>query len=133
MPNSRRVGLLWLQEKLGFQLQMDSIVVLAAANPSQIRAHRRADPVNRRRKQAGSMPIACYMQFETLASSPVSSPMRCFARSMCAFSLAMSVRAVDALRTVEDADEDDPISTMSGWSYGGGAGDSTGLYFTVSR
>ena len=117
VPNSRRVGLLWLQEKLGFQLQMDSIVVLAAANPSQIRAHRRADPVNRRRKQAGSMPIACYMQFETLASSPISSPMRYFARSMCAFSLAMSVRAVDALRTVGIEDKDEPASTMSGWSY----------------
>ena len=117
VPNSRRVGLLWLQEKLGFQLPMDSIVVLAAANPSQIRAHRRADPVNRRRKQAGSLPIACYLQFETLASSPISSPMRHFARSMCAFSLAMSVRAVDALRTVAIDDEDDPALTMSGWSY----------------
>ena len=117
VPNSRRVGLLWLHEKLGFPLQVDSLVVLAAANPSQIRAHRRADPVNRRRKQAGSMPIACYAQFETLASSPIASPARYFARSMCAFVLAMSVRAVDALRTVEDADEEDPISTMSGWSY----------------
>ena len=117
VPNTRRVGLLWLQEKLGFPLQVDNIVVLAAANPSQIRAHRRADPVNRRRKQAGSMPIACYLQFEHLAKSPLPSPMRYFARSMCAFALAMSVRAVDALRTVEDADEDDSASVMSGWTY----------------
>ena len=117
VPNSRRVGLLWLQEKLGFPLQVDNIVVLAAANPSQIRAHRRADPVNRRRKQAGSMPIACYLQFEHLANSPLPTPMRYFARSMCAFALAMSVRAVDALRTVEDADEDDSTSVMSGWTY----------------
>ena len=117
VPNSRRVGLLWLQEKLGFQLQVDNIVVLAAANPAQIRAHRRADPANRRKRQAGSMPITCYLQFEHLAKSPVPSPMRYFARSMCSFALAMSVRAVDALRTVEDADEDDPASVMSGWSY----------------
>ena len=117
VPNSRRVGLLWLQEKLGFQLQVDNIVVLAAANPAQIRAHRRADPANRRKRQAGSMPIACYLQFEHLAKSPSPSPMRYFARSMCSFALAMSVRAVDALRTVEDADEDDPTTVMSGWSY----------------
>ena len=117
VPNSRRVGLLWLQEKLGFQLQVDNIVVLAAANPAQIRAHRRADPANRRKRQAGSMPITCYLQFEHLAKSPVPSPMRYFARSMCSFALAMSVRAVDALRTVEDADEDDSASVMSGWTY----------------
>ena len=29
----------------------------------------------------------------------------------------MSVRAVDALRTVEDADEHEPDTVMSGWSY----------------
>ena len=117
VANSRRVGLLWLQEKLGFPLSVDNIVVLAAANPGQIRAHHRADPVNRRRKQAGSLPIRAYAQFETLASATQPSPTRYFARSMVAFSLIQSVRAVDALRTVEDADQSEPDTVMSGWSY----------------
>ena len=97
-------------------MQVDNIVVMAAGNPGQLRAHRRADPSSCK-KQAGSLPIAAYAQFETLASSAADSPTRFFARSLCAFSLAQSVRAVDALRTVEDADEYDPDTVMSGWSY----------------
>ena len=117
VANSRRVGLLWLSEKLKFPMQIDNIVVMAAGNPGQLRAHRRADPSSCRKQVAGSLPIAAYAQFETLAGSAAASPTRFFARSLCAFSLAQSVRAVDALRTVEDADEYDPDTVMSGWSY----------------
>ena len=69
------------------------------------------------KKQAGSLPIAAYVQFETLSSTADESSMRFFARSMVAFSLTQSVRAVDALRTVEDADEQNPDGVISGWSY----------------
>ena len=115
--NSRRVGLLWLHQKLGFPLDVDNIVVLGVANPGKQRAHRRSDPASNRRKQAGSIPISAYCQFEVLASASTGSPTRFFARSMLAFSLMQSVRAVDALRTVEDADELEPGQVMSGWSY----------------
>ncbi len=98
-------------------MQVDSIVVLAAANAGQLRAHRRADLSSRMKKQAGSLPIAAYVQFETLSSTADESSMRFFARSMVAFSLTQSVRAVDALRTVEDADEQNPDGVISGWSY----------------
>ena len=117
VANSRRVGLLWLAEKLGFPFEVNNIVALGAANPGQLRAYRRADPTSRKRKQAGSLPIKAYTQFETLAISPTESPVRFFARSMVAFSLSQSVRAVDALRTVEDADEHSPDTVMSGYSY----------------
>ena len=116
VANSRRVGLLWLSQKLGFPLAVDNIVVESVANAKQLRAHRRADPVGRRRKQAGSLPIRAFAQFETLANGRLESPVRFFARSMCSFSLVMSVRAVDALRTVEEADEE-PEKVISGWSY----------------
>ena len=117
VANSRRVGLLWLQQKLGFPLSVDNIVVEAVANAGQLRAHRRADPVNRRRKQAGSLPIAAYAQFETLAATSVESPLRFFARSMCACSLIMSVRAIDALRSVEEADDTQSDTVASFWTY----------------
>jgi hypothetical protein len=117
VPNSRRVGLLWLQEKLKFPMDVDSIVVLGAANPGQQRAYRRADPASRQRKVSGSIPISAYCQFEVLANSSSSSPRRFFARSIIAFSFMQSVRAVDALRSIEDADELEPKSVMSGWSY----------------
>jgi len=115
--NARRVGLLWLSQKLGFALDVDNIVVEAAGHSGQIRAHRRADPVARKKRKAGSLPVAAYCQFEALARAAEATPQRYFARSMCAFSLAMSVRAVDALRTVEDADEEEPDTVMSGYSY----------------
>ena len=115
--NARRVGLLWLEQKLGFPLDVNNVVVEAAGNSGQIRAHRRADPAKRQKRKAGSLPIAVYCQFETLARGVVATPLRFFARSMCAFSLAMSVRAVDALRTVEDADDVSPDTVMSGWAY----------------
>ena len=89
----------------------------AAGNSGQIRAHRRADPAKRQKRKAGSLPIAAYCQFETLARGALATPLRVFARSMCAFSLAISVRAVDALRTVEDADDVAPDTVMSEWSY----------------
>ena len=117
VANSRRVGLLWLAEKLGFPFEVNNIVAMGAANPGQLRAYRRADPSSRKRKQAGSLPIKAYTQFETLAALTEESPVRFFARSMVAFSLSQSVRAVDALRTVEDADEQSPDTVMSGYSY----------------
>ena len=117
VANSRRVGLLWLAEKLGFAIQVDNVVVLAAGNPDQVRKRRRTDPVNFRKKKAGSIPIKVYCLFESLASQPVESPTRFFARSVVAFSLLMSVRAVDALRTVLDPDETHPDTVISGWSY----------------
>ena len=54
---------------------------------------------------------------ETLAAEPSESPKRFFARSLVAFSMLQSVRAVDALRSVEDADEQDSDNVMSGYSY----------------
>ena len=117
VANSRRVGLLWLKEKLGFELDVDNVVVLAAGNPSQMRERRRADPVKNRKKKAGSIPIKVYCLFEHLAAQPVESPTRFFARSVVAFSLLMSIRAVDALRTVIELDEHDPDHVISGWSY----------------
>ncbi len=117
VANSRRVGLLWLKEKLGFPIDVDNIVAMGAANPGQLRAHRRADPSNRKRKQAGSLPLKAYAQIETLAAATSESPVRFFARSLLSFSMLQSVRAVDALRTVEDADEHDSAKVMSGFSY----------------
>ena len=117
VANSRRVGLLWLYEKLGFPIDVDNIVALGAANPGQLRAYRRADPTSRKRKQAGSLPIAAYAQMETLAADANESPKRFFARSLVAFSLLQSVRAVDALRSVEDADDQDSDRVMSAYSY----------------
>lgn len=92
-------------------------MALAAANPGQVRAYRRADPATRKRKQSGSLPIQCYLQIETLASATEESPSRFFARSLLAFSMLQSVRAVDALRTVEDEDEHDADHVISGYSY----------------
>ena len=117
VANSRRVGLLWLHEKLLLPIEVDNIVALAAANPGQVRAFRRADPASRKRKQSASLPIQCYLQIETLASAAEESPTRFFARSLFAFSMLQSVRAVDALRTVEDADEFDTDRIISGYSY----------------
>jgi len=117
VANSRRVGLLWLHEKLLLPIEVDNIVALAAANPGQVRAFRRADPASRKRKQSASLPIQCYLQIETLASAAEESPARFFARSLFAFSMLQSVRAVDALRTVEDADEFDTDRIISGYSY----------------
>ena len=91
VANSRRVGLLWLKEKLRFPIEVDNIVALAAANPGQAREYRRADPASRKRKQSGSLPIQCYLQIETLASAKDESPMRFFARSLFAFSMLQSV------------------------------------------
>jgi len=117
VANSRRVGLLWLSEKLQFPIEVDNIVAIAAANPGQVREYRRADPASRKRKQSGSLPIQCYLQIETLANAKEESPTRFFARSLLAFSMLQSVRAVDALRTVEDGDEFDADHVISGYSY----------------
>ena len=117
VANSRRVGLLWLNEKLQLPIEVDNIVAIAAANPGQVREYRRADPASRKRKQSGSLPIQCYLQIETLANAKEESPTRFFARSLLAFSMLQSVRAVDALRTVEDGDEFDTDHVISGYSY----------------
>ena len=117
VANSRRVGLLWLAQKLGFDIQVDNLVVLAAGNPGQIRKRRRDDPIAHRKKRAGSIPIKVYCLFESMAAQPTDTPARFFARSVVAFSLLMSIRAVDALRTVLDHDEDEPEKVISGWSY----------------
>ena len=92
VANSRRVGLLWLNEKLQFPIEVDNIVAIAAANPGQVREYRRADPASRKRKQSGSLPIQCYLQIETLANAKEESPTRFFARSLLAFSMLQSVR-----------------------------------------
>ena len=98
VANSRRVGLLWLYEKLGFPIEVDNIVALGAANPGQLRAYRRAGPTSRKRKQAGSLPIAAYAQMETLAADDSESPKRFFARvasllSRCSSRCALSTRS----------------------------------------
>ena len=90
---------MWLNEKLQLPIEVDNIVAIAAANPGQVREYRRADPASRKRKQSGSLPIQCYLQIETLANAKEESPTRFFARSLLAFSMLQSVRAVDALRT----------------------------------
>ena len=69
VANSRRVGLLWLSEKLGFPLGVASPVVLATANPAQIREWRREDPQGRQRKTAGSLTIAYYCHFRVPSQS----------------------------------------------------------------
>ena len=117
VANSRRVGLLWLNEKLGFSIDVANVAVLAAGNPGQMRERRRADPVTHRKRKAGSIPIKIYCLFESLASAPEDTPTRFFARSIVAFSLIMSIRAIDALRTRLDPDERDPDHVVSGWSY----------------
>ena len=108
---------MWLNEKLQLPIEVDNIVAIAAANPGQVREYRRADPASRKRKQSGSLPIQCYLQIETLANAKEESPTRFFARSLLAFSMLQSVRAVDALRTVEDGDEFDTDHVISGYSY----------------
>ena len=117
VANSRRVGLLWLSEKLGFPLGVASPVVLATANPAQIREWRREDPQGRQRKTAGSLTIAYYCHFEFLAKAKAPSPVREFVRSMVAFSHIMSIRARDTLRTVPCKDATDHANVISGWSY----------------
>ena len=87
VANLRRVGLLWLHEKLGFPIDVDNIVAMGAANPGQLRAHRRAAPSSHKKKQAGSLPIKAYAQFEELATATLESPTRFFARSFVSFSL----------------------------------------------
>ena len=117
VANSRRVGLLWLSEKLSFPLEVSSPVVLASANPAQIREWRREDPEGRQRKTAGSLPIGLYCHFEYLAKAKAPSPVREFARSMVAFSHMMSIRAKDMLRTVPCKDSLDHANVITGWSY----------------
>ena len=128
VANSRRVGLLWLAEKLAFPLAVASPVVMATANPAQIREWRRDDPEGRQRKTAGSLPIAYYCHFEHLAKAKQPSPVREFVRSMIVFSHMMSVRAKDTLRTVPCKDATDHANVITGWSYFSKDGDAMQTY-----
>jgi hypothetical protein len=117
VANNRRVGLLWLKTNLKFPFDVENPVVLGVANPGQLKQWRRQDPAARKRKTAGSLPIAFYCNFELIAASATDSPLRFFSRSLLAYSLFQSVRGIDALRTRPEPDESEPETVVSGWSY----------------